>query len=397
MDEKRKIYIKSAAQDFYRDQNLNKDKILLKEDIQIQGLKVFFTETQKSKILKDIQDILDSGQLASGKYVKNFEENWSKINNCKHGVAVGNGGSALEVIFRSLDLRGKEVIVPTNTFIATYNAVKFSGGKPILSDVSYKDMCLDLENIKKHYNENTAAVCTVHIGGIISNEIEDIKKFCDEKNILLIEDAAHAHGSTFNNKHSGEFGLAAAYSFFSTKTFTSGEGGMVLTNDDDLEIKLRRFRDYGKKSQWESFHSVFSGNYRISNITAAIGNNHISHYEEFTKKRSQIAEKYTNNLSKKFERVIPEGKSGWYKYIVYLPKNINKSNFKKKCKDQGLSFPGGVYDLPLHLQPVLENLNLKNKLKVSEDVCERHVCLPIYPNMTDEEVERSIEILNRTV
>ena len=108
-----------------------------------------------------------------------------------------------------------------------------------------------------------------HIGGIITSEIEEIKKFCDKKKIYLIEDAAHAHGSSFNNKHSGEFGIGAAYSFFSTKTFTSGEGGMILTNDKDLSDKCFSMRDYGKKSQWESVHTVFSSNFRMSNLTVS--------------------------------------------------------------------------------------------------------------------------------
>ena len=365
--------------------------------MEIKGLKIYFTDQQKAKILDEVKDILDSGQLASGKYVQSFEQNWSKLNNCKHGIAVSSGGAALEVLFRSLNLKGKEVIVPTNTFIATYNSAMFAGAKPVLADVSYKDMCLDLENIKKKYNDNTGAVCLVHIGGIISNEIEEIKKFCDEKKIYLIEDAAHAHGSTFNNKHSGEFGIGAAYSFFSTKTFTSGEGGMILTNDKDLSDKCTSFRDYGKKSQWESVHTVFSGNYRMSNLTATVGNNHTSELSDFLSKRDRIANYYTKNLSDKYEKILPEGKSGWYKYIVYLPKNINKKDFKEKCKNKGLGLPGGVYDQPIHLQPVMKEYFKNETFPVAEEVCERHVCLPIYPNLSEDETEQTVKILNELI
>ena len=276
----------------------------------IKGLKIHFTDNQKLKITEDLKDILDTGQLAAGKYVKMFEDNWSKINNCKFGIAVSSGGAALEVLFRSLGLSGKEVILPTNTFIATYTSAMFAGAKPILADVSYKNMCLDLENIKKNFNSNTGAVCVVHIGGIITDEIEKIKNFCDEKNIYLIEDAAHAHGSTFNGKYSGEFGIGAAYSFFSTKTFTSGEGGMVLTNNEDISKKCFSIRDYGKKSQWESVHNIFSGNFRMSNLTAVIGNNHISEIDNFLNKREKIAKMYTENLSDKYEKILPKnGKS----------------------------------------------------------------------------------------
>ena len=122
--------------------------------MEIKGLKIHFTDQQKAKILDEVKDILDSGQLASGKYVQSFEQNWSKLNNCKHGIAVSSGGAALEVLFRSLNLKGKEVIVPTNTFIATYNSAMFAGAKPVLADVSYKNMCLDLEilpNVRARY------------------------------------------------------------------------------------------------------------------------------------------------------------------------------------------------------------------------------------------------------
>ena len=163
------------------------------------------------------------------------------------------------------------------------------------------------------------------------------RKFCEEKNIYLIEDAAHAHGSSYENKHSGEFGVAAAYSFFSTKTFTSGEGGMVVTNNQKLSEKCYSFRDYGKKSQWESVHTVFSGNFRMSNITAVIGNAHISEMTDFLKKKQVIADMYTENLSDGFEKILPAGQSGWYKYIVYLPKKVDKKEFKEKCKSKGFT------------------------------------------------------------
>ena len=363
----------------------------------IQGLKIHFTSEQKAKILSEVRDILDTGQLAAGEYVKSFEENWSKINNCDYGIAVSSGGSALEVLFRALDLKDKEIIVPTNTFIATYNSAKFAGAKPVLADVSYNNMCLDLKNIKKKFNKNTGAVCIVHIGGIITDEIQEIKNFCVENKILLIEDAAHAHGSTYNGIYSGGFGQAAAYSFFSTKTFTSGEGGMILTNNKELNEKCLSFRDYGKKSQWESVHTVFSSNYRMSNLTAVVGNAHISEFDSFLEKRKSIASKYTKNLSDKFEKILPKGESGWYKYIVYLPKDVDRNEFKKMCASKGLKLPGGVYEQPIHLQPVMKDLLNGEIFDVAEDICKRHICLPIYPNLTEEEVIKTIEILNSLI
>ena len=227
----------------------------------------------------------------------------------------------------------------------------------------------------------------MHIGGVITDEIYEIKKFCDENKIYLIEDAAHGHGSSFDGKFPGEFGVAAAYSFFSTKTFTSGEGGMVLTNDKSLDESFRRLRDYGKKSQWESVHTVLSSNFRMSNITASVGLSHISELESFLMKRREIAKMYDENLSTKFEKLKVNNLSGWYKYTVYLPKGIDRAEFKAKSKEKGVGLPGGVYDLPLHLQPVLSELNLEGKLSVAEDVCSRHICLPIYPSLSVDDAK----------
>ena len=379
-------------------ENTNVVNLEVKNEIQeVRALKIFFDEEQKKTILENIKKILNTGQLAAGEFVENFEKNWSEINKIKNGVAVSSGGAALEVIFKGLEIEKKDVLVPTNTFIATSNAVTVAGGNPILCDVSKGDMCLDLENIKKNLTENTKAICVVHIGGIISKEIEQIQKFCSDNKIYLVEDAAHGHGSTFNGKYPGSFGCAAAYSFFSTKTFTSGEGGMILTNDDVLASKFKTLRDYGKKSQWESVHVALSSNYRMSDLTAIVGDAHISKFDNFVEARTGIANLYSEKLSDKFERILPEGGSGWYKYIVLLPKGIDRSEFKKKCKNSGCGIPGGFYDLPLHLQPVYEHLNLKGKLSVSEDVCSRHICLPIYPNLTKDEQNQCIKILNQLI
>ena len=365
----------------------------------IPGLQIYFTENQKKQILNDVKDILDKGQLSAGEYVKKFEDEWSKICETKFSIAVSSGGAALEVIMKGLNLQNKEVIVPSNTFLATSNAVHVAGGTPILADVSLNDMNLNLENIKQNTTEKTKAVCIVHVGGIISKEIEEIAKYCEVNNLYLIEDAAHGHGSSLNNKKPGNFGVAAAYSFTATKTFTSGEGGMIVCNDKDLDLRFRKLRDYGKKSQWESLYTDLSSNYRMSNITASVGISHISEYKNFLKRRTEIAEVYTKKLSNDFKKIIPEknSTSSWYKYIVILPDGIQKDLFKSKAKELGVGLSGGVYDIPLHLQPVYEHLNLNGKLKNSEYVCKSHVCLPIYPSLKDEDVNKVIEILNKLV
>ena len=132
----------------------------------------------------------------------------------------------------------------------------------------------------------------------------------------------------------------------------------------------------------------------MSNLTAAVGNVHISELDQFLEKRNNIANFYTENLNNNYEKILPEGESGWYKYILYLPKDVNKKEFKEKCKKKGLGLPGGVYDQPIHLQPVMEKKSKNLHFPVAEEVCNRHICLPIYPNLTNDEMKQTVKILN---
>jgi dTDP-4-amino-4,6-dideoxygalactose transaminase len=254
-------------------------------------------------------------------------------------------------------------------------------------DADYKTLCVNLGEIKKKRTKDTTAVCMVHIGGLMSSELPAIADYCRDNGLYLVEDAAHAHGSEVGRKRAGKYGIAAAYSFFSTKVITSTEGGVVVTDDDGLADFTRSYRDYGKRSQWESVHTNIGMNCRMSEICAVIGLAQAKRLDEFIAWRERIAEKYSSSLKGYLELILPEGRSSWYKFILYIPKGIDRNAVKSKLKERGIFLPGGVYDVPAHLQPVFKHLKLEGKFPIAEEACLRHMCLPIFYQMTEEEAD----------
>lgn len=368
--------------------------------LKVPPIKVYFPDEDKKQILDKINECLTTGMLAQGKNVKEFEDEFARYLGVKHAIAVNSGGSAIEVVMRALDVKGKEVLIPANTFLATASSVILAGGIPKFVDIETETFSVSLEKLKSARTKNTVGIITVHIGGIVSPWIESIKKWSDENGLWLFEDCAHAHGSKLGEKFAGTFGICSAFSFFATKVITSAEGGMIVTDNSDIASKVKILRDYGKTEPWVSFHTELGANWRMSDIHGIIGLSQLKRLDEFINWREGIANLYTEKLKKNYnvQLILPVGRSSWYKYILLLPKNINRDEFKLKMKEHGVSISGGVYDLPLHKQPVFSGqYNTNEKFTVTEDVCTRHVCLPIYYGMTNEEAEYVIEVLNNVL
>lgn len=360
-------------------------------NVTVPPVRVVFDEDLRRRILAGIDDCLSRGSVAAGKKVQEFEEFWAAYCGCRHAVATSSGGSALDILMRAIGVTGKDVLVPTNTFIATANAVTFGGGTPVFMDTDPATLGVTLDEIKKRRTANTAGVIVVHIGGIVTAEMPAIAEWCRQNDLWLVEDAAHAHGSEVDGRRPGAFGLAAAYSFFATKVITSGEGGMVVTNDAGLNEACRRYRDYGKKSQWESLHTVIAGNDRMGDLTAVVGLEHARRLDGFIADRELVAARYEKELAGSLPLVMPQGRSSWYKFIGYLGAGVDRGAFKTALKERGVSLSGGVYDLPLHAQPVFEGRVDPAAYPMANDVCARHVCLPIFSGMTDAQVGHVID------
>ena len=240
-------------------------------------MKIYFSEKNKKKLQNYIDEIVKSNQWSEGVMTKEFESDFESFQGLE-SVAVSSCGAALWILFEYAKVRGKDVVVPGNTFWATAAAAKRAGANVIYADCNREDLCLSLSSIKEKVTNNTAAVCLVHIGGHIAFEIEKISEFCDKENIILIEDCAHAHGASYKGRSPGSWGLGGAYSFYATKTLTTGEGGMVVSKDKNLIRFAKAMRNYGKEYLDDKIrYSLLDGfNLRMSEFTAAIGRIQVS-------------------------------------------------------------------------------------------------------------------------
>jgi perosamine synthetase len=336
-----------------------------------------------------------------GKYGARFEENFAQFCGCRHAVAVNSGTSALEIIFRTLGVEGKDVLVPTNTFFATAAAVVHAGGKPIFVDLDPDSFGIRREDVENSLTAKTTGVVVVHIGGIVSRRIEEIRELCDRKGIWLVEDAAHAHGSSLRGANAGTFGIAGAFSFYPTKVMTAAEGGMIVTDDDRIAEESRIYRDQGKASFTQNAHVRMGYNWRMSEPHAIIGLKHLEQLPAMISDRRKIAMVYDEGL-KDFRNlqclhVPPEGICNYYKYIAIFKDMRDRKALKGLLRERyGVSLSGEVYEEPLHRQPVFKEY-ATGPLPIAEDYCARHICLPIYSGMKEDEAQWVINALKEVI
>ena len=371
--------------------------------MRIPATKVWFPEEDREGILAKTQEVLSTGQLTLGKYTKEFGEKFASYVGTKYAVAVNSGTSALEITLRALDIREHSVVVPTNTFFATPASVLHAGGKVIFADTT-ENLCLDPVSVQESIREDTKAVIIVHIAGIIPPQIEEIKEICQTHGLFLIEDAAHAQGSTLNGKMAGSFGKAAAFSFYPTKVMTSGEGGMIVTNDENIFERALVLRDQGKANFYGNVHTELGYNWRMSEIHAIIGLSQFHRLEEFIQKRRGIARIYDKGLQElkgiSLLKIPPEAQSNYYKYVALLDKGIDRATIKKELREKHqVSLGGEVYELPCHLQPIFKNDSNSKEwdCPIAEDLCGRMICLPLSAVMTKEEAEYVLESLEKVL
>ncbi len=372
--------------------------------MKIPPVKIVFSQEDRAEIFNRFNDIFNTGSFTLGKYGRELEEKWAAYKGVKHAITVNSGTSSLELPLRALKPRveKKEVIIPTNTFIATGSAVMHAKAKPVLTDID-DSFCMSPESLQEKISKKTRAVVYVHIGGYISKNIEEVKKICDDHKIPLIEDAAQAHGAKLNGKYAGTFGVAGSFSLYPTKIITSGEGGVIITDNKKIADKTRVFRDQGKASFLSADFVEFGHNFRMSEFHAAIGLTHFKHMDEFIKERTQIASKFDQKLKNvsglKPFKVEPGSVNNFYKYIVMLDEGIDRTRIKKDLKEKfNIGLSGEVYEKPLHKQLAFKKFKFnENEFKNSESLCARHICLPVYNTMTDEEINYIVDSLKQVI
>ena len=255
----------------------------------VPAAKIQFLPEDRAWIAERIQEVLSTGQLTLGKYGAEFEKKFALCCGVPHAVAVNSGTSSLEIILRSLGVEGRDVLVPTNTFFATAAAVVHAGGNPVLVDMDPESFAVLPEQIENALTPKTAGMIVVHIGGIVSAARRPWWTWRPGKGSWLVEDAAHAHGSSYSGTSAGAFGIAGSFSFYPTKVMTCAEGGMIVTHDAKIAEEARIYRDQGKASFTVNAHVRMGYNWRMSEPHAIIGLKHLERLPAMIADRQTIA------------------------------------------------------------------------------------------------------------
>ncbi len=356
----------------------------------ISGSFPYFSDDSLDAITSEIRLMLKSGRLTDGPHAQEFERKFAEYNNIKHAVVVSSGSASLDIALRHYKLMGREVIVPTNTFISTPNGVIFAGGKPIFADMNPDTLGIDVEDVKRKVTDKTAGVIVVHIAGLICPEIYELKEFCKKKGLFLLEDAAHAHGAMMDGQKAGTFGDAGCFSFYPTKVMTSCEGGMIITNDDELAAKARFVRTCGQNVDRQMV--MLGHNWRLSELAAIVGKNQLAHLEEFIAKRNQIARWYEDSLADvggiSLFKTPSNFRHSYYKYPVKLADGIDRLKLAAILKEEFSIETGHVYYPPCHLHPYyMETFGTRmGDFPTAERVLKQVMCLPMHYGVTEDNV-----------
>jgi len=360
----------------------------------------YFDSSDRERIHRGIDEILDQS-LSMGPNVKSFEREFASQMNVKHAIAMNSCTSALEAALLAHDISGKEVIIPSQTFIATGMAVHLNGGKPIFSEISPKTMCLDIDDVKSKITPETAGIVIVHMAGLVTPNIMEFKKLCDENDLFLIEDAAHSPGAIVDGKFAGTIGNAGCFSFFPSKVITSGEGGMLVTNDDCIADFARSFQNRGRDMEaCTEIYNMPGRNVRMTEMSALLGRIQLEKLDEFLKKRRALASIYHVELCgvDGIEVLIPKDitSSSFWKVPIILDSDIDRTALTEVMRSKGVSVDW-AYNPPLHLQPVFVNLyqTFEGQLPITERCLMRHICLPCHPRMDDGDAIYVTEVLKQ--
>jgi perosamine synthetase len=340
--------------------------------------------------------ILRSGVLILGEHTKRLERGFAEFVGARHAIAVNSGSTALEILLRLKRVEGREVLVPTNTNFATVAAVLRAGGRVRYLDMDAATFAPALAMVRDAVEEYQragrplpAGVLWVHIGGVVSPEFGEVVSFCRRQGLFVLEDAAHAHGSAWGGVRAGNLADGAAFSFFPTKVMTTGEGGMIVTNDDEEDYLARSHRNQGKRGMdYGGLHHDFGNSSRITELGALLGQIQLEQLPEILRKRQRVSDGITAVLDRAGVGYVATrhmDAASQYKLIVRLPADRPLDKIKKALSEDGVIAGGGVYEMPCHQQPVFERLVAGGAFPQADHWCPRHVCPPLTSAMTAED------------
>jgi len=364
--------------------------------------------------IKNVIDTLKSDYLTTGPKVKQFEEKIANYVEAKYAVAVANGTAALHSACFSAGIKkGDEVITTPMTFAASANCVLYQGGNPVFADIDSKTYNIDVKDIKRKITKKTKAIIPVDFTGQVV-DLDSILEIAEKNNLIVMEDSAHALGSKYKGKKVGSISHLTIFSFHPVKHITTGEGGIITTNNEEFYKKLTLFRNHGitrdnsllinkKEGSWYYEQLELGYNYRITDIQCALGISQLDKIENFIKRRKEIVNLYNKYLSQINGVIIPYeadySNSSWHLYVIQLELDKLKVGRKEifealKAENIGVN----IHYIPVYYHPYYQKIGYKKGVcPNAEKLYERIITLPLFPKITDKDVEDVIEAVNKVI
>jgi perosamine synthetase len=342
---------------------------------------------------KYVNDCLDSTWISSkGKYIKEFETAFGSYIGVKHAASVSNGTVAIHLALVALGIGpGDEVIVPTLTYIASVNAIVYTGATPVFVDSLPDTWQIDPEDVKRKLTDKTKAIMAVHLYGHPC-DMDSLTAIARSHRIFLIEDCAEAIGSKYKGKHVGVFGDISTFSFFGNKTITTGEGGMVVTNDDTLYDRSVHYKGQGLAKHREYWHDVIGYNYRMTNICAALGLAQLEQADEFIARKIEIASLYAAGFkgSKiEFHRSHPDVLHSYWMCSILVPDPDKRDALREYLAERGIETRPLFF--PVHTMPMYSQKYQRHN--IAENLGWRGINLPSFPSLKDDEVKMIAKLI----
>ncbi|VVB54084.1 Aspartate aminotransferase [uncultured archaeon] len=334
-----------------------------------------------------VVEVMRSGVIAEGQKVKDFEANFADYVGTSYAVAVNSGTAALHAALLAHGIgNGDEVITSPFTFAATSNSVLFTGAKPIFADIKEDTFNIDPERIIEKITPRTKAIIPVHLYGQ-SADMKSIMEIAQDNNLVIIEDACQAHGATFEGKKAGSFGTGT-FSFYPTKNMTTGEGGIITTNNKTVAEKAKMIRSHGSRQRY--YHEMLGYNLRMTDIAAAIGLvqlKKVDGFNDFRIRNAQYLSKSLNNINGIILPYVDRRcKHVFHQFTVRIRNGITRDEIVSLLNKKGIG-TGIYYPLPIHKQPFYKDLGYSDSLPVSEKASEEVISLPVHPSITRTDLD----------
>ena len=348
----------------------------------------------RSKLADAMNSVIEQSAFTLGEHLEAFEGRFAAYCGVDHAIGVGSGTSAITLALLASGLeRGGEVITVANTFSATAEAIVHAGGTPILVDADPRTSNIDVEQVERRLSPRTQAVIAVHLYGRPA-EMDTLRRLCDAHGITLIEDAAQAHGALYRGRRAGSIGDVGCFSFYPSKNLGAlGDGGAVVTNDPAIAARVRALRSHGEATRGE--HTSVGFTARLDTLQAAVLNVKLDDLDDRNARRHDLADRYMEQLAGTTGLVLPERDSDdvasvWHLFVVRVPPSL-RDGLAAQLRQRGIA-TGIHYQTPIHRTPAFADLGYEaGSLPVSEQLAQRILSLPIFPELSEDSVDRVAE------